>query len=111
VRQSGSFEGVPRTALDGIDVTENHAAQERPLGTVRAERERPFDMSAQPVGDASDPTPPADDHPTLRTKDDMHALPGKPGPFVEAGLGPTRLDRPRATQPQDGPARWRPSGR
>ena len=53
-------------------------------------------VRAQPVGDATDPTPPADDARALPAEHDVDAAAAKPAALVEAGLGPTRRDRPRA---------------
>ena len=66
-------------------------------------------MRVQPVGDATDPTPPADDARIVAAQHDVDALPREPATLVEAGLGPSRLDRPRA-ELEHGPLRGRTPG-
>ena len=59
--------------------------------------ERRLHVRAQPVADATDPAPPADDAPALvAAEHDVHSATREPPALVEAGLGPTRRDRPRA---------------
>ena len=69
--------------------------------------ERSLQVRAQPVGDATDPAPPADDPYLVRAQHDVDPAPRQPGTLVEAGLGPTRRDQPRAHDLQHGAARGR----
>ena len=87
-----------------MPATSCSAFARRPAG------QRSLDVRAQPVGDATDPAPPADDPGALAAHDDVHAASREPPSFVEAGLGPTRRDRPRAHL-EDGTLRRRPLGR
>ena len=73
--------------------------------------ERRLHVRAQPVADATDPAPPADDPPAVvAAQHDMHAATREPAALVEAGLGPARRDRPR-TQLEHGALGRRPLGR
>ena len=74
--------------------------------------ERAFaDCRAQPVADATDPAPPADDVPgAARVQDDVDPTPLEPPSLVEAGLGPSRGDRARP-ELEHGALRRRPPGR
>jgi hypothetical protein len=63
-------------------------------------------VRVQPVADATDPAPPADDAWNVAAQHDMDALPRQPATLVEAGLGPARLDRPH-TQLEHGALRRR----
>lgn len=49
-----------------------------------------LDARAQPIGDASDPAPPADHVGVGGTENDVYSSPCQPRLFVEAGLGPAR---------------------
>ncbi len=89
-------------------VSEHDPAEEREMLPFGAAGERSLDVRAQPIGDASDPTPPADDIHVLDAEDDMNASTLQPRTFVEAGLGSTRRPRPRAHDLQDRPSGRRP---
>ena len=65
-----------------------------------------LDVRVQPVGDATDPAPPADDASTLPAHHDVDAAAREPPALVEAGLGPSRRDRSR-TQLEHGALRRR----
>ena len=105
VRQAGGTERLPETRVERGVVAEHEAAQEREPLTVRAALERPFQVRAQPVGDATDPAPPADDPYLVCAQHDVDPAPRQPGTLIEAGLGPTRRDQPRAHDLQHGTAR------
>ena len=90
---------LERGAEIGIDAlvgSEHDADDERPPLARGSERESIADRRAQPVADATNPAPPADDVPgAARVQDDVNAAPLEPPSLVESGLGPSRGDRAR----------------
>ena len=107
VRQTGGAELLPQTCVQRRIVTEYEAAQQRQPLPGRAALECPLQVRAQLVGDSTDPAPPADDPCRVRTQHDVDAASRQPRTLVEAGLGPTRRDQPRAHDLQHGAARRR----
>ena len=100
-----------RSGIDALVRAEHDADDERPALTGRPERQRVLDFRAQPIADATDPAPPADDVPgAARVQDDVDATPLEPSSLVEAGLGPSRGDRARP-EIEHGTLRRRPAGR
>ena len=96
--------------VDPVVLAEHDPGQDRAPLSRRPAGERLLDMRVQPVGDATDPAPPADEARVVAAQHDVDALPRQPRTLVEAGLGPTRRDRLRA-QLEDGALRGRPLGR
>jgi hypothetical protein len=88
-------ERLPQRLVDALVGAEHDAEQQRPLLPFGARREDPLELRAQPVGDATDPAPPADDAPVAATEHQVDALSRQPATLIEAGLGPTRLGEPR----------------
>ena len=101
-RSSGS---IPSSAPSTTPTTSDRRS---PVGP---ERERVRDRRAQPVADASDPAPPADDVPgAARVENDVDPPSCEPASLVEAGLGPSRGDRARP-ELEHGTLRRRPPRR
>ena len=96
VVEPGGLEGATQVGVDSLVGSEHDADDERSPLTRRSERERIRDRRAQPVADATDPAPPADDAPgSARVQDDVDPAPLEPCSLVESGLGPSRGDRAR----------------
>ena len=111
VIEARRLEVLAQLRIDPLVRAEHHTDEQRAALTRRAKGERARDRRAQPVADASDPAPPADDTPrTARVKDDVNPASREPSPFVEAGLGPTRGDRARP-EIEHGSLRRRATGR
>ena len=96
MREAGGPEVVAERRGQPAVVAEHDAAEQRePLAACSA-CERALHVRAQPVGDASDPTPPADDAGVAGIEHHVDTTPLEPGALVEAGLGPSRRLGPRA---------------
>jgi hypothetical protein len=67
---------------------EHDAEQQRAMLAVGTARQSTRDEGAEPVGDASEPAPAADDAPPVDLEDDMDPVAAKIGPFVEPPLRP-----------------------
>ncbi len=95
--EPGGLERSPQLGVDPLVGAEHDPDHERSALAGRSERESVPDRRAQPVADASDPTPPADDLPGAAcVEDDMDPPPREPTSLVESGLGPSRGDRARS---------------
>src|SRR6185436_20351639 len=107
VGEPARLEGVPQLRIEpGALAQDDPDEQPAPL-SLRTPGQRPLHVRAQPIADATDPAPPADDAPALlAAQHDVHAATLEPSALVEAGLGPTRRDRLRA-HVEDGPLRRR----
>ena len=103
-------EVVAERSLDPVLLAEHDPGQDRAPLSRRPAGERLLDVRVQPVGDATDPAPPADEARVVAAQHDVDALPRQPRTLVEAGLGPARRDRLRA-QLEDGALRGRAPGR
>ena len=96
MHETARLERVALCRVDARVLAEHDPGEERAALSRRPAGKGALHVRAQPVGDATDPTPPADDAHAFPAQHDVHAAPGKPAALVEAGLGPTRRDRPRA---------------
>ena len=109
VHEAARLEVVAQGRVDLGVLPEHDPRDELSTLARRPAGQRLLDVRAQPVGDATDPAPPADDPGALAAHDNVHAASREPASLVEAGLGPTRRDRPRAHL-EDGALRRRPLG-
>ena len=93
MRQPARPEVVAERSRDAVVLAEHDPGQDRAPFSRRPAGERLFDVRVQPVGDATDPAPPADEACVVAAQHDVDALPRQPRTLVEAGLGPARRDR------------------
>ena len=106
--EAARLEGVPQLPVDARVLAEDDAREQAAALPRGPTGERRLHVRAQPVADATDPAPPADDAPAVvAAQHHVHAATREPAALVEAGLGPTRRDRPRA-QLEHGALRRRP---
>ena len=97
VVETRRLEGVAEVRVDALVGAEHDCRRRAPPLARRPAREGVRDRRAQPVADAADPAPPADDAPRpARVQHDVDAPPREPAPLVETGLGPSRGDRARS---------------
>ncbi len=105
------LEGAAEVGVDSLVGSEHDADDERLPLTRRPEGERVGNRRAQPVADATDPAPPADDVPgSAGVQDHVDPTPLEPCSLVESGLGPSRGDRARS-ELEHGALRRRAPGR
>jgi hypothetical protein len=92
VHELAGLEVVGLAAVEAGVLPEHDPGQERSPLAHRSPGKGFRHVRVQPVGDATDPTPPADDADILASHHDVHAAAREPATLVEAGLGPTRRD-------------------
>ena len=105
------LEGAAEVGVDAFVCPEHDADDESLPLTRRPEGEPVGNRRAQPVADATDPAPPADDVPgSARVQDHVDPTPLEPCSLIESGLGPSRGDRARP-ELEHGALRRRAPGR
>ena len=87
VVEPGRPERVAQLRRQPLVGAEHDAGEHGPPLSSDAGRERPLDMTTEPIGDASEPASPPDLSPDLAVEEHGDSLPAKPAPLVEAGVG------------------------
>jgi hypothetical protein len=89
--------GLPEAVLElpgqPLIRAQHHACDQRRPLAVETGCDPAADEPAEPIGDATEPSPAAELVPAAPVQDDVHALAAEPGSFVEAVLRRPRLLR------------------